>query len=130
MVYILPEAKAGEYAVSPINHPIAVAAILSLIIFSQGDKAIGVRGLRLWSKIAEQFCPTVYLTISIAIQRQPCVVSAGSSPGKPPSGAITVEVEGHSVRIIREIEAIAQNINQHWRAGITIHRAAGIVFRA
>jgi hypothetical protein len=60
MIRILPQPEAGKDGIPLINHAVAIAAVLRLIVFAQRQETVWLAASRLGREIAKQFRVIVY----------------------------------------------------------------------
>src|SRR5205085_10837976 len=95
-----------------IDDAIGVAAMLRLIVFGQGDEAIGLGRRRLRREAAKQFATIVNAAIAVAVEGEEGVVRACGSPGHALGDADALEVEADAAADVGQIKAVAERIDQ------------------
>jgi len=66
---------------------------------------------RLVCEITKHFQSIIYLAIAISIQYEESVIGSGPGPAKSLNLSSSGDIKIHAIRRIRQVKAIAENVN-------------------
>src|SRR5215471_7684627 len=129
MVEIEPHPQLAEDAIAPVNPPVGVSAVASLVEERQGPKTIALgRSTALRSEVAEQLLAIIDHAVAIAIQNEKPILPVGLRPGNHLLRPISVQVKRHAMSCVGQLKLVVSDGQQYWalshaRAGLWIEIA-------